>query len=177
MITMTWTAPENERGITTGNGDLEDWWILLLYLLVFFASVPTVVITRLPYSSAMSLCYDNLLSYLPNTMDLLQVANISMGSTGYLWNLWEHLQYLWLSYKKSTESLWYLRIYGIYGFATIYLWIPTWSMTHYDSYGLYKNFQSLLMKKHWQLMNWQEAAWSIGGNQHLFHSRKGTKYG
>ena len=26
-------------------------------------------------------------------------------------------------------------------------------------------------------MNWQEAAWSIGRNQHLFHSRKGTKYG
>ena len=121
MITMTWTAPENERGITTGNGDSEDWWILLLYLLVFFASVPTVVITRLPYSSAMSLCYDNLLSYLPNTMDLLQVANISMGSTGYLWNLWEHLQYLWLSYEIFIESLWYLQIYGIYDFATIYL--------------------------------------------------------
>ena len=39
----------------------------------------------------------------------------------------------------------YLQIYSIYGFATIYLWIPTRSMTHYDSYGLYKNFQSLLM--------------------------------
>ena len=40
----------------------------------------------------------------------------------------------------------HLQIYGIYKFATIYLWIHTRSTTLYDNYGLYKNFQSLLMQ-------------------------------
>jgi hypothetical protein len=54
-----------------------------------------------------------------------------------------------VSYQISTETLWYLHIYGIYNFATIYLWIPTRSTTLYDNYGLYRNFQSLLM---WYIM-------------------------
>ena len=56
------------------------------------------------------------------------------------------LWYLQVCYQISTESLWYLHIYGIYSFATRYLWIPMTSTKLYDNYVLYKNFQSLLMK-------------------------------
>ena len=150
-------------------------WLFYYCISVFFACVPTVVtITRLwlPYSSAMSLCYDDLLSYLPITMDLLQIANISMGSTGYLWNLWEltkYLQYLWLCYEISKESLWYLQIYSIYDFATIYLWISTRSTTYYDSYGLYKDFQSLLMK-------WYEVLEGLSLNPHMMPRDVSTRW-
>ena len=34
------------------------------------------------------------------------------------------LVYLQVCYQIFTESLWYQHIYGIYNFATRYLWIP-----------------------------------------------------
>jgi hypothetical protein len=54
--------------------------------------------------------------------------------------------------KFATKYL--LNPYGIYtsmvsttdyNFAARYLWIPMTSTTLYDNYGLYRNFQSLLM--------------------------------
>ena len=63
------------------------------------------------------------------------------------------LWYLQLHYQMSTESLWYLHIYGIYNFATRYLWISMASATLYDNYGLYQNFQSLLMSTYSQVVS------------------------